>query len=122
MNTAEYASTRALIQQALRAAGWTDRQSPCLASKVFQTAVGPREALAYLTRGDGFNRTITGVYRSEGRNALEPHSVLVPVAACDDDVLRLAQAFATQADSAIGETYAMRLARPVNPSDDAEAP
>ncbi len=115
MNSAAYAATRAIIVKVLAEHGWTVLTSPALGGKTFVTAVGEKEALAYLTAGDEFNRTIQGDYQSEGRNALSSNGVLISKDADDAEVARLAAVFAVGADKAVGETYAMRLLRDAEP-------
>ena len=98
---------RRLVTVVLAAHGWTEfTGGPALATKQFETAVGMKQASAYLSVGDEFNRTISGRYDSEGNNALEPHGVLVPKLAGGEDIKRLAAQFAERADEAVSQTYA----------------
>ncbi|MNR71865.1 hypothetical protein D3C71_25440 [compost metagenome] len=92
--------------------GWTPIEGgTAIARKTFDTAVGPKEALVYLTnsRDDDPNRTLQGDYQSEGRNVLEPHGVLLPKAAEPVMVDALVDKFVAGAERAVGESYAARL-------------
>lgn len=98
-----------IITTTLLANGWTPSRGFALAIKTFETFVGPREAFAYLSSGDGYNYTIQGDYQSEGRNALSTAGVLIPVDSNAEKVRIFAEAFIKNADTDVGETYAMRL-------------
>lgn len=100
-----------LIQRELAESGWEildQGQNTAIAKKIFQTVVGRKEALVYLSKGDGFNLSLSGNYLSEGKNVLE-RGVLIPVESNDAEVKRLAKEFSTQALAWIRDTYAMRL-------------
>ncbi|PNG50398.1 MULTISPECIES: hypothetical protein [unclassified Variovorax] len=109
MDSAQHAQLIQTIKGQLAAAGWKKESGTGVASKVFQTAVGPKVAHAYVSRGDGYNVTLSGDYQSEGRNALEPHGTLIPEGADEDAVRLLARKFAVNADQVISQTYAARL-------------
>lgn len=98
-----------IITQVLVECGWTAYSGPAIGVKFFVTAVGIKQAEAYLSKGDEFNRTLSGEYQSEGRNAMSASGVLIPVNADAGMVRRLAQQFAKQVDSAVAESYAARL-------------
>lgn len=100
------------VTQVLSAHGWQILDSTAVAIKTYDTAVGPKEALAYLTKGDGYNVTLFGTYYSEGRNVLEAHGQLIPVDADEATALAAAERFAADADKHIGNSYAARLLRP----------
>lgn len=111
-NTAAHELTRQAIVAGLVESGWTARNSTAIASKSFDTAVGQKEALVFLESwGDSPNFVVGGQYYSEGRNALSSTSVFIRKDASEAEAQRLASVFAAQADAAVGETYAMRLAR-----------
>ena len=59
--------------------------------------------------GDEFNFTIQGDYRSEGRNALEPHCVLVSKTIDPAAAVQLIKRYASGADAAVAQTYAAKL-------------
>lgn len=95
------------IQALLAQHGWTPFASgAALASKLYDTAVGPKEAQAYLSRSgqDDPNQTLSVTYYSEGRSVMA--QVLVPKAAEAAQVERLVAQFAREADAAVDSTYA----------------
>lgn len=100
-----------IIKEVLVECGWTPFGGPAIAVKSFDTAVGAKEAVAWLSKGDEYNRTLSGDYHSEGRNALEACGVLIPVDADADTVRRLAQQFVEKVDSTVVQTYAAKLRR-----------
>jgi hypothetical protein len=91
--------------------GWTAVSPVALAIKSYQTAVGPKEAHTYLADyGPACECVlISGDYQSEGRNALESHSVMLPRNADANQVKQLVAKFCQQAEAVIAETYAARL-------------
>ena len=104
----------ASIKDMLVAQSWTILSPDghtAIAFKSFKTAVGEKAAHVYLTRGDEYNRTLQGDYRSEGRNILEPRGQLIPLKASIDDVKALVDAFLLGIEFAIAESYAMKLLR-----------
>ena len=100
-------TTDDIIAQALAECGWTT--SCGVAVKSFRTAVGVKTAHAFLSSGDGFNRTLAGSYESEGSNVLSADAVLIPISACVTTVRHLAQRFAIQVDASVSSSYACRL-------------
>lgn len=95
----------------LTALGWTAAGSTAIATKTYNTAVGPKTALAYLGDfgPDAESMSLTGDYQSEGRNILEPHGMLLPKAAGHDLVRMLVTRFSVGVDAAVGQSYAARL-------------
>jgi len=91
--------------------GWTLSKGPNLASKVFDTAVGPRTALAWLTPGaDGVgNRALRAEYQSEGRNILAGYAEVFRAAADSAVIERMAARFAGHVETAVRQSYAVRL-------------
>jgi hypothetical protein len=69
------------VATALEAAGWQRGDGTAIASKSFDTVNGQNDALAFITRGDGINRTLQFQYTSEGRNVTEADGTLIPVGA-----------------------------------------
>lgn len=99
-----------VIKAVLKNYGWTELSvGTAISEKSYQTAVGLRVAHTYLSRGDEFNLTIQGDYRSEGRNALEPHCVLVSKTIEPAAAVRLIVRYASGADAAVAQTYAAKL-------------
>lgn len=104
-------SDQALVIAVLKAHGWTPVYGAAICIKSYETAVGKKEAHAYFSAGDGFNRTLSGDYLTEGRNALEPHCVLIPVNATDSEICHFTTQFAVNADAVVATTYAASLHR-----------
>lgn len=101
------------IATALTAHGWntTDLEKWGSATKVFATAVGPKEAHAYLRLAASEPRAnLSGEYWSEGRNVLSTCTHAVPL---DDEaaLIGAVNAFALEADRQVKESYAARLLR-----------
>lgn len=90
--------------------GWSEARGAAIATKQFATAVGPKEAQVYLEKFPEAFR-LTGVYYSEGRNILEPRSVIIPSGADHAAVHTLVDRFVTQGEEAIADSYAARLLR-----------
>lgn len=92
----------------LRQHGWVLVEGgTALATKVYPTAVGPKEAQVYLSRcrDDDPNQSLSGQYYSEGRNIMSA-GVLLPKTAEAADVERLVARFAREADAAVDASYA----------------
>jgi hypothetical protein len=99
------------VKSSLHKLGWTAVPGVALGGKKYATAVGPKEALAYLQDfGRGENSVVlTGTYQSEGRNCLASTMVHIPKSADADVIARLTERFVTEAETAIADTYAYRL-------------
>lgn len=104
---------RMLIQQRLVALGWSAEPYTCVASKTFLTAVGEKVALTWLYDWgkDSPTGSLFGEYWSEGRNCLEAHSVLFPKDGAEEVILKAVEAYATNVDAVVSQTYAARLLR-----------
>lgn len=101
------------IQACLAELGWTVLDCTAIASKMYDTAVGPRQALVYVQDfgpQEGVVR-LMGDYQSEGRNCLSTTSVTIARFADEETIKALTQQFAAEADKVVGESYAMRLLR-----------
>lgn len=96
----------------LQAHGWTPGNGTAIASKTYQTAVGPKCAHAYLVDfgANAESRILTGDYQSEGRNCLSTTFVFIPKTVGVNDLPSLVAKFAAEVDAAVADTYAMRLA------------
>lgn len=90
--------------------GWEVLSSPhsALAHKWFETAVGDKEALAYLCFSEG-RAVLTAEYVSEGDNALSAVFVRVDENACPEDVRRAAESFSSAVNGGVAGTYAAKL-------------
>ena len=95
---------------ALESAGWTRSDGAAIASKSFETVNGQNDALAFMTAGDGFNRTLQFQYISEGRNVAEADGTLIPVGATAGQAAELATAAAARAEKSIRDSYGVRIA------------
>lgn len=103
---------KAAVTESLITLGWSGLTSgTALAIKRFQTAVGVRDAHAYLKDygPDTLRFALDGDYNSEGRNQLESHGVLIPKRADAETIQRMVTHFASSVDAAVGQTYARRL-------------
>ena len=100
-----------VIQLVLIENGWSLASGSAIAIKEFDTVVGPKEAHAYLSFGDGINRTLFGNYDTEGHNELENCLVLIPVEADKKVVSELALKFSEYAENAVSQSYAVKLLR-----------
>lgn len=95
-------------------AGWEPFPGgPALATKIFDTAVGPKQAAVHFSWGsadDGF-AGLNATYHSEGRNVLESTLCLIGKGDDPNAVARTVQAWAAAADAAVLDSYAARLAQ-----------
>lgn len=100
------------MQQQLEKQGWTPiKGGTAIARKNYVTAVGIKEALAYVSDfgpQEGSVR-LQGDYQSEGRNCLSTTSELIARTASVEEVGVAAQKFAIAADVSVGQSYAARL-------------
>lgn len=99
------------IFSALTARGWVQSKNSNSFIKVFETAVGPKDARVSLVGGSAqvAVRTLLGHYESEGCNVLANCSILLSSKLTAAEVTRLAESFAEQADRAVQNSYAARL-------------
>ncbi|WP_241754009.1 zincin-like metallopeptidase domain-containing protein [Xanthomonas translucens] len=98
------------VLTALEGAGWTRSDGAAIASKPFDTVNGRNDALAFITKGDGINRTLQFQYISEGRNVAAADGALIPVGATPEQASGLATAAAARAEKSIQESYGVRIA------------
>lgn len=112
-NAAETALRSTIVAQ-LAAAGWTPLEGgTAIANKIYETAVGLKEAQVYLADygPTSENYVLEGQYYSEGRNILGGSGILIPKAADEAKVIQLAQKFAAGAEKEVLQSYAARLLR-----------
>lgn len=104
---------KSLVLSVLVEGGWspTERHAS-IATKEFQTAVGPKLAAVHLLDGDEYNFLLQADYWSEGRNVLEACGACVPKDATDETMRRLITAFADGIEQRVEQSYAARLFRP----------
>lgn len=101
------------IADLLTQRGWTVLPGPALASKTFATAVGPKDAILWLSRrvDQVGNRSLSGEYQSEGRNILGGCVQIVHEAADDAAVKGTTARFVDSVEAQIADSYAVRLLR-----------
>lgn len=99
-----------LICSYLQSIGWTifDQPSGALAFKMYDTAVGMREAQVYLP-GDQYSWKLSGLYESKGQNILSTSSVFIPTDFTAHQLQDLCVKFIQNVESAIADSYAVRL-------------
>ncbi|TXG96143.1 MAG: hypothetical protein E6R08_10240 [Nevskiaceae bacterium] len=105
--------TSQIVISALQSLGWQVSDGAAIAVKTFETAVGPKQAIAYLSpaRPGAYHRSLFGDYQSEGRNILAPHGELIAIDAGPADAERIARRFAAEVDAVVADSYAVRLLR-----------
>jgi hypothetical protein len=103
---------RAAITAQLSAAGWTPLAgTTAIALKTYQTAVGPKDAHAYIADfgPNEPNYVLRGEYYSEGSNVLSADGVLIPKDADPATATALVEQFAAGAEKSVLDSYAARL-------------
>jgi hypothetical protein len=103
---------RTISQKVLAENGWKPLDyinTSVIGSRDYETAVGIKTAFAYISKGDGYNRTLSADYQSEGRNVVESDSILLPLDADIKAVRELAQKFAVGVEKTVQQTYAMKI-------------
>jgi hypothetical protein len=101
-----------LIRGCLLSFGWDnfDHSSTALSFKLYDSAVGQKEAQVYFC-GDEYSWLLSGLYESQGRNILSTASVLIPKNCDAADLGIYCAQFLARVDSAISQSYAVRLLR-----------
>ncbi len=109
-NKEEQSALKSAIAGCLVKQGWRIVQQPsgAFAAKIFQTAVGPKEAHAYLVEGAHYC-TLSACYWSEGRNALDPVWVKVEAANEEEAICSRVEVFSASVSARVAGTYAARL-------------
>lgn len=102
---------KAAIRDRLVARGWSPEAYTAVARKSYDTAVGEKDAHAYVAdfgpENDGV--LLQGDYQSEGSNVLGSCSTCIPRNADMVTLNRLVDHFASQVDKAVSESYAAKL-------------
>ncbi len=105
---------RSEIVNQLISLGWTVEKPPYddFARKSYPTAVGPKEAIAYLRdhRDTSDCILLTAEYQSEGRNVLSTIYVSINNGAGDAISSKVAL-FSSEVDETVSKTYAAKLLR-----------
>jgi hypothetical protein len=101
-----------VVRSALHSKGWEslDPLGTAIATKRFKTVNVEDTALAFLSSGDGYNRTLAFEFYSEGRNTTATDGVLIPVDATSAQAYALALHAAANAEKSINGSFAVRLA------------
>lgn len=106
-----------VVMAQLLQAGWEKRRTmheAALATKEYLTAVGYRQAQAYLGDWPSSNvAVLRGSYWSEGRNILEPLWETISVEADSETIRRHVDRFVAELEGRVAESYAMKLIRPL---------
>jgi hypothetical protein len=99
------------IQNFLQSNGWNnfDPLHTALSYKLYDTAVGKKEAQIYFSTGDQYNWVLSGLYESQGRNVLSTASVLIPKDCSVANLIDCCSQFLTDVESRISQSYAVRL-------------
>lgn len=108
----DHAHVLSLVRSALHSEGWQtlDPLGTAIATKAFKTVNVEDTALAFLTRGDGFNRMLSFMFYSEGRNQTAADLALIPLDATPGQVHKLVSMAAQQAEASIRDSFAVRMA------------
>ncbi|WAK04389.1 hypothetical protein [Methylobacter sp. YRD-M1] len=101
---------RQFICTILQSNGWTlfDQSCTALSFKMYQSAVGLKEAQVYLCGGK-YDWRLSGQYYSQGRNILSTGSVFIPIDCNTQQLYGLCMKFIENVESAIADSYAVRL-------------
>lgn len=112
---------RQSVTDRLVALGWTRTNGTAIARKSYETAVGPKEALAYLQHWPEA-MVLAGEYWSEGSNILSTCTARFPLAGDNASLAAQVDAFVAEADRRVRESYAVRLLRPEQDREDRKGP
>lgn len=102
---------RTIIAKAFESLGWSLLGGTAIAGKMYLTAVGEKEAQAYVADYGPTSDVVllTGTYWSEGRNCLEPYPVAIQKTSTESTIFGMVKLFVSQADERVAETYAAKL-------------
>ena len=114
-------TTLEVIKKVMVENGWVLTVGPSLAVKIYQTAVGNKQASAWFKpcRSTSVQAVLSAYYESEGRNVAESSSELIWCNASEQDFVAAARSFAAGVDQAVWNSYACRLHRNRNASAEA---
>lgn len=109
-------SVESRVTAALESLGWQKSNGSAIARKAYDTAVGKKEALAYLydVRSETGCFKIQGEYWSEGSDALSTGYVYIWDSSTDEIIQSKALLFSSIVDAEVAQTYAARLLHPVS--------
>lgn len=111
----EYIATKSKLAALLAERGWDPLSGSglAIATKPYQTAVGVKEAIAYLVPSNEGGCHFQASYASEGRNVLSTIRAGWKEMTYAEDAAELetrAAEFTAEVDAIVADTYAMRLA------------
>lgn len=117
MNEQKVEQIQATAVEQLVQAGWTsDRLLPHHLTKLYATAVGPKQAVIRVEAVYSNNLVwVTGEYCSEGRNALGACFAFIASEAGPECISKKVEMFLANVEHSIAGTYAVRLLHPVEP-------
>ncbi|MCD2453632.1 hypothetical protein GO003_024955 [Methylicorpusculum oleiharenae] len=100
-----------IIQNLLQSNRWSNFEPPstALSFKLYDTAVGKKEAQVYFSTGDEYNWVLSGLYESQGHNILSTASVLIQKDCSIANLIESCTQFLTDVESRISQSYAVRL-------------
>ena len=98
------------IVNALKTHGWFVRHGAAIATKIFDTCVGEKEAFVYLLNlRNTFIFILAGEYVSQGRNILSTNNVTIPKNSDPQEIYKLTSQFANNIEITVADSYAVRL-------------
>lgn len=77
-----------------------------VASKEYKSSIGNRDSLIYLSKGDGFNKTISCTFFSEKENK---YALLIPINASTKEIHQIMDEFIIGSEKMIQDAFCMRL-------------
>lgn len=105
------------VSEQVHSAGWQRpaefdfKNTALVATKTFDSAVGPKSAWLYLTPWPEGDVVLTGHYESEGRNIVSDVMVTLDVNVSDHDLQFGVSSLVRRVEKAINHSYAVRLLR-----------
>jgi hypothetical protein len=117
-NKPEYFKRKEVVSQALKDQGWEVVDSlsfngtSAVATKEFETAVGKKEAVAYLESWkDGFDM-LTVDYQSEGRNIVQSQSFSIRPGFTEPQIQSGTTRFCNKVEAGIDKSFARKIHLP----------
>jgi hypothetical protein len=108
-----YDACKAIICGQLQEQGWKPWEGAndkIVATKTYQSVVGPKQAGAFLSDwAEDNDFALSGEYDSEGRNILNTSLVRIPKDSDEQTIRELTSRFAEDVDSRVSQSYAVRL-------------
>lgn len=103
-----------MIAKRLAGAGWIVAGDLYLytytvATKAYKTAVGIKEAVAFIQPLKEIVATLTGTYFSEGRNILSTTGLNIQPGMATDEIASGVDTFAAEVDATVAGSYAVKV-------------